>query len=241
MFYKSISDVYDFIFPQNKKQLIFIDGIKNISKDEVILDVGCATGNLSELLGERADNVTGIDLDSSLLSKANDKHNNSHVKYKLIDMLKIDNHFLKCSFDRVVCFGNTLVHLNNRNDVKVYLQKVFKLLKSDGLLIVQIINYNRVIKGNITSLPTIDNKKISFIRNYEYHNNGDYVDFNTKLTIKTNNQVIENSIPLLALTDFELREYLKLVGFKNITFYGDLNGGKLSQDSIPLLFSCVKT
>ena len=67
MFYESIAKVYDYIFPKNRKQLEFVESIKKISIEEKILDIGCATGNLTELLGEKTGNVVGIDLDKELL------------------------------------------------------------------------------------------------------------------------------------------------------------------------------
>ncbi|MDA3885378.1 MAG: class I SAM-dependent methyltransferase [Candidatus Delongbacteria bacterium] len=240
MFYQSIAEVYDYIFPQNRKQLEFIESISTIAKEESILDVGCATGNLSELLAERSDNVTGIDLDNDLLSIAKNKEKTGNIVYKKANMLYLREDFENTSFDKIISFGNTLVHLPSRESVVEYFRIVYDLLKSNGSFIVQIINYDRIINKNIDNLPTIDNEEIKFVRNYNYNEDIGNVDFITELYLKKDNKVIKNSIPLLALTKSEINKILIDTGFQNVKFYGGLDGQELTGNSVPLLFSCRK-
>ena len=238
MFYESIAKVYDYIFPKNRKQLEFVESIKKISNEEKILDIGCATGNLTELLGEKTRNIVGIDLDKELLKEAKEKHPN--LNFENMNMLKINEKFEENSFDRVVSFGNTLVHLDSREEVEEFFQMVYKNLKFNGFLIVQIINYNRVIEKNIKNLPTIDNEKVKFVRDYEYDKSIGKVDFITELTIKEANLNIKNNIKLLALTKIEIQKFLGEIGFRNIEFYGDFEGRELSDNSEAVIFVAQK-
>lgn len=238
MFYESIAKVYDYIFPKNRKQLEFVESIKKISNEEKILDIGCATGNLTELLGEKTRNIVGIDLDKELLKEAKEKHPN--LNFENMNMLKINEKFEENSFDRVVSFGNTLVHLDSREEVEEFFQKVYKTLKFNGFFIVQIINYNRIIEKNIKNLPTIDNEKVKFVRDYEYDKSIGKVDFITELTIKEANLNIKNNIKLLALTKIEIQKFLGETGFRNIEFYGDFEGRELSDNSEALIFVAQK-
>ena len=238
MFYESIAKVYDYIFPKNRKQLEFVESIKKISSEEKILDIGCATGNLTELLGEKTGNIVGIDLDKELLKEAKYKHPN--LNFENMNMLKINEKFEENSFDRVVSFGNTLVHLDSREEVEEFFQKVYKTLKLNGFFIVQIINYNRIIEKNIKNLPTINNEKVKFVRDYEYDKSIGKVDFITELTIKEANLNIKNNIKLLALTKIEIQKFLGEIGFRNIEFYGDFEGRELSDNSEALIFVAQK-
>ena len=238
MFYESIAKVYDYIFPKNRKQLEFVESIKKINSKEKMLDIGCATGNLTELLGEKTRNIVGIDLDKELLKEAKEKHPN--LNFENMNMLKINEKFEENSFDRVVSFGNTLVHLDSREEVEEFFQKVYKTLKFNGFFIVQIINYNRVIEKNIKNLPTIDNEKVKFVRDYEYDKSIGKVDFITELTIKEANLNIKNNIKLLALTKIEIQKFLGEIGFRNIEFYGDFEGRELSDNSEALIFVAQK-
>jgi len=238
MFYDSISKVYDFIFPQNPAQLKFIQSIADLPAESKVLDIGCATGNLTALLSKVSDHVIGLDLDDGLLEMAHQKH--PDLIFKKENMLNIDTVFKKHYFDTVVSFGNTLVHLPNRESVQAFFTKVYKTLKDDGDFIVQIINYDRIVKDAITSLATIDNDVVKFVRDYQLTPDKSQVAFKTELTIKTNGQVINNSIDLLTLGQEELETMLSHAGFNNIQFYGSLNGDSLTENSVPLLFSCKK-
>lgn len=238
MFYESIAKVYDYIFPKNRKQLEFIENIEKIENKEKILDIGCATGNLTELLGERTENVIGIDLDRELIKEA--KLKNPRLIFENMNMLEIDKSFEENNFARIVSFGNTLVHLDNIGEIKVFFEKVYKLLKKEGYFIVQIINYDRVIDKNIKSLPTIDNEKIEFIRDYNYHFNTRKVDFITKLTIKEEKIEIKNNIELLVIRKNEIEKILLDLKFKNIEFHGSFIGEKLSENSEALIFKAQK-
>ncbi len=232
--YKSIAKVYDYIFPQNINQLNFIDRIKPITKHETILEIGCATGNLTELLYSKSDHVIGLDLDDALLEEASKKY--PHMTFINENMLNISN--FKTNFDRIVCFGNTLVHLPDRDAVTSFFNRVYEQLNDNGLFIVQIINYDRIVSQNIDHLPTIENDHIKFTRDYDLKNG--YVSFDTELVIKETSQVIESKLPLLTLQQNEIQTYLEMAGFKDIQFYGNLKGDLIQPTDIPLLFSCNK-
>jgi SAM-dependent methyltransferase len=234
MFYQSISQVYDYIFPQNEKQVNFINELSKIKTEDKILDIGCATGNLTDLLCRYSKNVIGLDLDQGLLKQANEKYTHSFVYGNMLHLKEL---FVN-KFDKIVSFGNTLVHLPNRELVKSFFRSVFEQLVDEGDFICQIINYDRIYDEHIEFLPTIDNNYINFQRLYKLHS--DHVDFDTKLTIKSNGQIIENSIPLLNLKKEEIKLYLEQTGFSNIRFYGGLNGKTLTNTDIPLIFSCRK-
>ena len=113
-------------------------------------------------------------------------------------------------------------------------------MKFNGFFIVQIINYNRVIEKNIKNLPTIDNEKVKFVRDYEYDKSIGKVDFITELTIKEANLNIKNNIKLLALTKIEIQKFLGEIGFRNIEFYGDFEGRELSDNSEAVIFVAQK-
>lgn len=232
--YQTIAKVYDYIFPTNKKQLSFIESIKPIQKDERIIEIGCATGNLTAQLKTKASHVTGLDLDNELLNVAISKHEN--ILFQNMNMLDIDR--MENTFNRIICFGNTLVHLPNRQMVLQFFEKVHNQLDDDGLFITQIINYDRIYNQSLKGLPTIENDHIKFERAYDLERK--YVNFNTVLTIKENGEVITNSIPLLNLREEEIKNMLQTCGFVDITFYGGLDGSELTDQSTPLLFSARK-
>lgn len=232
MFYQSISDVYDYIFPQNENQLFFLEKVLSINKEDKILDIGCATGNLTDLLN-RVANASGLDLDQDLLEIAKSKYN---YPFTHGNMLLLKKYYPPASFNHIVSFGNTLVHLENRNQVQDFFDVVYEILKPGGSFTVQIINYDRILNQKIDHLPTIENNHIRFVRNYKL--NEQTVDFETELLIKSSNQIINNNIPLLSLRKDELEKML--YNYKDIHFYGNLKGDFLQETDIPLIFTCIK-
>lgn len=215
-------------------QLSFIDKLSPIHERDQIIEIGCATGNLTELLSRKTSHIMGIDLDDELLAVGKEKY--PHLKLEKMNMLDINA--LGQNFDKIVCFGNTLVHLPNRELVQAFFKSAYESLADQGTFIVQIIHYDRIVKDRIDHLAIISNEHIEFVRHYDLKDHVVY--FNTKLTIKSNGQIIENSIPLLTLKKDELKEMLTQAGFKAIEFYGNLKGEPLTESSVPLLFSCRK-
>ncbi|MCY1633608.1 class I SAM-dependent methyltransferase [Marinifilum sp. D737] len=236
-FYQSISKYYHYIFPLNKMQLDFIGKSHPQAKDQLsVLDIGCAIGDLSLELAKSYQTVTGIDLDKGMIDKAITKGKNyKNLEFRLQNMLELDTAFGSNSFDIIACFGNTLVHLNSDEEVLQFFKNAKAVLKEDGKLLFQIINYDRIIDQMIDHLPTIENEVIKFERNYKYHSSLGKVDFETILSIKENNNSIQNCIALLALRKSKVEELLQKAGFSSILFYGNFKRENLTENSMPLI------
>ncbi|PXY02884.1 class I SAM-dependent methyltransferase [Marinifilum breve] len=236
-FYQSISKYYQYIFPLNKMQLDFIGKSHQQAKDQLsVLDIGCAIGDLSLELVESYQKVTGIDLDKGMIDKAIIKGKSlKNLEFHLQNMLELDTAFGSNSFDIIACFGNTLVHLNSDEEVLQFFRTAKAVLKKDGKLLFQIINYDRIIDQKIDHLPTIENEVIKFERNYKYHSSLGKVDFETILSIKESNHSIQNCIALLALRKAKIEELLHKAGFSNISFFGNFKRENLTENSMPLI------
>ena len=109
------------------------------------------------------------------------------------------------------------------------------MLKPSGKLLLQLVNYDKILAKNLKQLPLIDNDDIIFERNYCYHKSVNKIDFNTRLTVKSTQQIIENSIELLPLLKKELSLFLNKAGFNNCNFYGNFNQEPHSIDSPALI------
>lgn len=241
-FYESISNYYDHIFPLNLSHVKFIEASHSKKKCELdVLDVGCAVGDLSLELANGYRSVVGIDTDVEMIKIAKEKAKpvpnlNVHVG----DMLHLKRSVMDDHFDIVNCFGNTLVHLENEEQVAAFFKGAFDVLKKDGRLLVQILNYDKIIDECIEQLPSIDNDEIRFDRAYNIHEGGGKVDFKTVLTVKQNDEKIENSIPLLALRKNRIEELLTEAGFVDVKFYGNFMRDDLDENSFPLVFEARK-
>lgn len=235
-FYQQIAPYYHHIFKINVNQVDFIT-LKIPESGCKVLDIGCGIGTLSFALTNYYKNVLGIDMDAEMIRVATKKMKAEFksIHFQQISMLKLDAFIDKNSIDGVICFGNTLVHLNSLNEIAEFLNQSKALLKSNGKLLLQIVNYDKIIEKNIRQLPIIENDEIIFERNYCYRKSENKIDFNTRLTVKSTQQIIENSIELLPLLKKDLARLLHMAGFDNCNYYGNFNQEPYSMDSPALI------
>lgn len=223
-FYQQIAPFYHHIFKINANQVDFIK-FKIPENDGKVLDIGCGIGTLSFELANYYTNVLGIDMDAEMIQAALKKKEDKSkaFQFQQISMLQLDTFINKNSVDGIICFGNTLVHLNSLDEIADFLQQSKTILKSNGKLLLQIVNYDKIIEKNIKQLPLIENDEIIFERNYSYRKSANKIDFNTRLTVKSSQQIIENSIELLPLLKKEITILLNNAGFNNCNYYGNFN------------------
>ena len=236
-FYKSIAEVYHHIFPLNPVQVKFTNSAFFQTSQLSLLDIGCGTGALTRALSATFQRVVGIDLDEVMLEHARSSSDEINpVRFQQMNMLDIDQQFKGQAFDAIVCFGNTLVHLSSVEEITSFFEKCHRVLTPNGKLLIQVINYDRILDQHVTSLPTLENEEIKFIRNYHYQKELHQIDFETLLSIKKSNQTIRNSVPLFPVRRSELEKALEHAGFTNIRFFGNFKRDPLTHESIPLVF-----
>ena len=233
-FYESIINYYDHIFPLKEQQARFVTQSFPHPENLSLLDIGCGTGSLSTELSKTFSKVVAIDLDEAMIGRAK-KKNNGPVSFSKMNMLDIEEEFGEQAFDAVICFGNTLVHVTDPSLIQQFFNQAKKILQSDGKLLFQIINYDRIIDQNIKALPTIENDTVRFVRNYNYSSPITLIDFETTLLIKETDNEIQNSVQLYPLRKAEVEVMLRRAGFTKLTFYGNFKREGLTTDSQPLI------
>ncbi|WP_297100337.1 class I SAM-dependent methyltransferase [uncultured Draconibacterium sp.] len=240
IFYTSISKYYSEIFPFNPTQLKFVKNKLGELPGKHILDIGCATGELAYQLAESGAEVIGIDLNEDLLQQAISKKMHEKLTFQQGNMLELTQDFKAQQFDAVLCFGNTLVHLNSESLVLQMLEGVETVLKSGGQLLIQLLNYDYICSEPVETLPVIDTENIRFVRRYNFTDDSDLIGFQTDLEIKAINRIVSNETPLLALKSKTLKTLLKKAGFRNIQFYANFKQDAFGGKHLPLVVSCEK-
>lgn len=240
-FYSELCKVYDIVFPKDEEVVTFLEG--QLKKQGNVLDLACGTGNYSIALGEKGHKVIGIDLDEEMIKLANKKNKNSNVTFYAIDMKnfkEINNE----KYNLIFCIGNSLVHLSNTNEILDLLKNAYLKLEDKGKLIIQIINYDRILEKDIAALPTIDrkDKDVKFIRDYSYSQSKDILYFNTELIISSSGkeEIYKNSVPLLPLKSQKIIDLVKTAGFSEIKSYGSFNKEAYNKDSYVLIVEATK-
>jgi len=236
-FYESISTYYHHIFPLNLAQVAFVRQSFSETQQSDLLDIGCGIGGLSFELSRHFKKVDAIDLDESMIKKAEQDFGAKagNLNFNVLNMLEIERNFGADSMDAIVCFGNTLVHLDGPEQLLNFFRQSRAVLKKHGKLLLQIINYDRIIDQHIQALPTIENNNIRFVRNYRLYPDHKKLDFETILTIKETGKTVENTIQLYPVRKQEIIELLKNSGFNQIALYGNFKRELFTGNSIPLV------
>jgi glycine/sarcosine N-methyltransferase len=239
-FYQSISAYYDRIFPTDAKTLSFLDS--RAQPGSRILDIACGTGGYSIALAERGHRVTGIDLDGAMIRCARSKAGDvdGAPDFRIMDMLSLAE-ALDPGFDLLFCIGNSLVHLETDEQIGQLLSDCRTLLQPQGFLIVQIINYDRILAQGLTGLPTLrdDGAALEFLRSYEPDPGGKVVIFRTELRVggDEDRRVIRNQIPLRIITSEQLMRLVRAAGFRGLELFGGFDGRPFDSECLPLILS----
>lgn len=220
--YTQFVKLYDYIFPIQKNALNFL--IKYLPKEKV-LDIGCGTGSMASELANNGYFVTGMDINQEMINEANKKSNKGNPRFISKGMLEVEEEDF---FDGAYCIGNTLVHLSSLDEVKLFLEKVKKAIKKNGIFLIQIINYDRIINQKITFLPTIKNEFVEMKRNYFLKENK--VRFQTIIQVP-NQDVITDEVELLALRQQELLSVVQKVGWNIVSITDGFNEKEMTEES----------
>lgn len=229
-FYEQLSEHYDKIFSTEPGELDFI--AESLGKPESLLDIGCGTGNKTELFKDRANSITAFDSDQTMIDLANSTHSAQNISYLAMDMRSISERFAPASFDAALCLGNTLVHITDPAAMSGTLAAIYGVLRKNGRLAVQILNYDRILDRKVTALPTLEVDGISFARSYSH--NGELLGFDTELRVP-GQPPLRNSVPLYPLRPAALEELLNQNGFKDVRLYGGFKGEALTGDSFVVI------
>jgi len=207
--YHHLSNYYNQLFPNDKDLFPLMK--RYVQKGKKAIDLGCGTGRLTKVIFDHQMDVKGIDLDAEMIRFALKSYPNiKFIEQNMVDAL--DNHY-----HLITCFGNTLPHLNQEN-LLVFLRKVKEKLDQKGYLIIEMLNYDKIMKEKPTHLKPIEIGDIHFSRLYEYMQES--IQFTTVL--KVNQQILTGSTTLYPYT---LQKLDQMIYQSNLNYhvYGNLD------------------
>jgi len=231
-FYTTLSTHYAFIFPLSASHKALFNHVLT-SSFKTGLDIGCATGLITEYMYKRGISMIGFDLSETMIDIAKEKEN-KQLQFLVGDMTQLNNLFPVQTFDVITCLGNTLVHVK-QDDVNNIINHVASLLNKNGMFVIQIVNYDRILKYKPSSLPLIKNDDIVFNRTYEYpSSHDDLILFKAQIQDLHNDLTYSDETYLYPLRYFELKELL-VKDFEIIEKYGSWSMDPYDEDLSPSL------
>ena len=144
-----------------KKRAEYFDSIIKkfkVTPNNILLDLACGTGSISEQMALLGYDVIGIDNSMEMLNIALDKKFDSglNIQYLCQDMCNID---MFGTIDVTICALDSINHLSSLDDVRKVFEKVSLFSEYDGLFIfdVNTIYKHRKILANNTFTYETDN------------------------------------------------------------------------------------
>jgi ubiquinone/menaquinone biosynthesis C-methylase UbiE len=185
-------------------------------------DLGCGTGIDSIALSSLGLKINAFDLSSEMIkaAKENTRGEELKINFNNYSIDSIPKSF-KDKFDFAISLGNTFANIK-KEKFKKSIFRCFDLLKRNGVLLIQILNYKKVVeeKQRIVNITEGNNKY--FIRFYDFFNKE--ITFNI-LTFSKENPTEHNliSTKLIPYTQSDFRNGLNEAGFSSIEFFSDFN------------------
>lgn len=236
-FYTDLSDVYDALFPVSEAQKALFDRILSAGPVRRVADAGCGSGAQLLPFAEGGAECIGFDPDPALVAVARKKLGRWPSARVEVGGFSDTGRLVRPPADLLLCLGNSLVHVP-QEEAERFLRDACAALTGEGRLLLQILNYERLLLHGITSLPlmTAAEGAIEFRRTYAWEGRR-RVRFRTALRVSTGGQprVFHNDIALHPLYPDELWEMLSGAGFSDIRFTGDFAGSEFSPDSEALV------
>ena len=229
-FYDLLSEDYDAMINFDSSLEKRIELLRNylLPGDVSAADLGCGSGLDSISLTKLGLNVTGFDISEKMIQKAaaNSAKHNAVIKYFSLAINKIPNQFHN-KFSVAVSLGNSLANIN-KPQLKKSFQKIYKMLGGEGRLILQILNYDKILLLKERIVNITENGDYYFVRFYDFESRE--LIFNILKFSKTEskNRMLNSSI-IYPYKKKEIIELLKECGFGKIKVYGGLDKSKYDR------------
>jgi len=210
-----------------------------------ILELCCGTGRLTIPLYESGVNITGLDLNKSMLNEASKKSKEQGYQITLIND---DMRFFSLAdkFDAVFIPFNSIHHLYTNEDLFATLRTIHKHLKKDGYLIIDyfnpsiryiVENENKSVK--IADYETQDKRKVVINQTMRYEDDTQINRIKWQYII--NNQLHSNeSLDMRIFYPKELDSYIECNNYTIIKKFGDYDLSNFLADSPKQLLICQK-
>ena len=199
-------------------------------------DIGCGSGIDAISLSQLGLKVAAFDPSEEMLNKARKNainHSTENIQFCLSGASNIDSVYYN-QFNFITCLGNTLSNIPDK-EIHESVNNFYKLLRPGGKVVLQIVNYKKLITEDKRILSITKNEEYTFVRFYDYMDNK--IIFNIlKFENKNTNNYELISTEVFSYSSEYLLSLFNKAGFSNIKVQGDLKGSsfdkKLSKDLI---------
>lgn len=223
-FYNQLASDYDsmisFDSALQRKKKNLVKFIKPGMK--LAADLGCGSGLDSIAMASLGLRVVAFDPSSGMIKAAreNARREKSHINFLRAPVDLISERF-DDKFDLVVSLGNSFANVE-RKKFHDSLRKCFDILKPGGILLIQVLNYWKVLKKKLRIVNINSAQNNYFIRFYDFIDDGlifNILSFRKEMP----SEYKFISAKLFPYTRVDFDSGLKIAGFGKIRFFSDFN------------------
>ena len=226
-FYEEIADIYDEMTRFNQrleKEITTLKRWRQRYHFDTAVDVACGTGLHVLALARLGVTVTGADLSEAMLAKAQEHalEAGEDVRWIHAPMQQLATQLPAGAYEAVFCLGNSLPHLLKSADLEAACENFTTLLAPHGMLVLQILNYERILKEQERIVGIRRQDDMMFVRFYDFH--PPTLTFNL-LTINPAEPTCPHHLHSTTLYPYQRDDLLNALsrhGFTSVSFYGTM-------------------
>lgn len=193
----------------------FIDNLVahlQIKKDSTLIDIACGKGRHATYFNSLGLNVVGVDLSPNSIASAK-KNENETLQFSVHDMREI---YQKNHFDVVTNLFTSFGYFDNEKDEQRALNAMATNLKSEGVLIIDFMNAEKVIANLVLKeQKIIDGITFNITRKTE----SNHIIKDIEILDKVVKQHFQEKVKALTLDDFS--NFISKAGLKIIDIFGN--------------------
>lgn len=214
------------------------------TKENILLDLACGTGSISEVMARLGYDVIGVDNSDEMLGMAIEKKFESglNIQYLCQDMRKLD---MFGTVDVIICALDSINHLANLNDVRKVFEGAAFFCEMNGLFIfdVNTLYKHRKILANNTFTYETDN--VYCIWENTLNAETDEVRMNLEFFEREENGLYSRSSESFsekAYSEEDIEKLLEESGFEVLAKYGDDTFKPPTETSQRIIYAarCIK-
>ncbi len=225
--FNKIADTYDLMInwpARLAREMPFFEKIIADKQIKSILDIGCATGNHARAFAELGITVTAVDPSEEMLriAKETSPGINPVFEFGGLGIFLPDG-----KYDMAVILGNTATLTESLEKFEEAICDLYQKLISNGALIIQIVNYDKIIKQQILAFPAMKKKRgdteYIFLREYRMVEGCPEL---TVATVEMRGDEIKHRFEHtrhIPLNSERFADILSRAGFITVKFYEDYN------------------
>lgn len=155
--YNSMSYFYDVLYSgydmkewENDFINEYKDLLNNLESNARVLDSSCGNGIQATALKRYGINVIGTDISEEMINLTQQyaESNNLFFPTKQLSWSELPDNFDE-NFDIVFCYGNSICHSIDKEDMLNNIRSLYKVTKNGGKIVIDTRNWDKVIKENI--------------------------------------------------------------------------------------------